>query len=66
MCAPSVRPASACGLVHGAQAPPSSRHWKVEPVSEELNWNVGAASLSGFGGWESIVVCGAVVSTVQV
>src|SRR5947208_4304862 len=42
------------------------RHSKVEPGSLELKVNVGVASLSSAGGAESIVVFGAVRSTVQV
>src|SRR5947208_894681 len=42
------------------------RHSKVEPPSLELKVNVGVASLSSAGGAESIVVFGAVRSTVQV
>src|SRR6266511_3454864 len=35
VCRLSVRPLTLCGLVHGANEPPSIRHSKVEPVSEE-------------------------------
>src|SRR5204863_9610939 len=55
-----------CGLVQGLQLPASTRHSKVEPGSLELNANVGVASLSSAGGAESIVVFGAVRSTVHV
>src|SRR4051812_12535214 len=32
---PALRPGSACGEAQAAQAPPSSRHWKLAPVSVE-------------------------------
>ena len=63
---PSPSAAVVCGLVQALQLPPSMRHSKLEPGSEELNENVGVASLSSPGGAESIVVFGAVRSTVQV
>src|SRR5262245_40481391 len=56
----------AWGLVHAAHVPASTRHSKVEPPSLEWNVKVGVASLSSAGGAESIVVSGAVRSTVQV
>jgi hypothetical protein len=55
-----------CGLVQEDQPPPSIRHWKVEPGSLALNVNDGVVLFDGFGGPESIVVFGAVRSTVQV
>ena len=54
------------GLVHDVQLPPSMRHSKVEPPSEELKPKSGVVSLDGSAGLESIVVFGAVRSTVQV
>ena len=54
------------GLAQGDQLLPSTRHSNVEPASLELNANVGVESLSGFGGLASMVVVGAVVSTVHV
>jgi hypothetical protein len=54
------------GLVQDVQLPPSMRHSKVEPPSEELNVKLGVVSLDGSEGLESIVVFGAVRSTVQV
>ena len=54
------------GLVHGVQLPPSRRHSKVEPGSVALKAKVGVASFDGSAGLESIVVFGAVRSTVQV
>jgi hypothetical protein len=55
-----------CGLVQEAQALPSMRHSKLEPLSLELNANVGVVFADGLEGLESIVVLGAVRSTVQV
>src|ERR671934_2817108 len=63
---PSASAAVVCGLEHGAQLPASTRHSNVEPLSLELNPNVGVASLSSAGGCESMLVSGAVRSTVQV
>ena len=54
------------GLVHGVQLPPSRRHSKVEPLSEELKVKLGVVSLEGSFGLEPIVVFGAARSTVQV
>jgi hypothetical protein len=51
------------GLVHADQLRPSMRHWKVEPVSEELKLKSGVVSFDGSAGPESIVVSGAVLST---
>src|SRR6266508_4429920 len=63
VCRLSVRPLTLCGLVHGANEPPSIRHSKVEPVSDELNVNVGVAALDGSAGLATMVVFGAVRST---
>ncbi len=54
------------GDVQAVQLPLSIRHSKVEPLSEELNVNVGVVLPEGLEGLESIVVFGAVRSTVQV
>ena len=54
------------GLVQDVQLPPSTRHSKLEPPSEELNVKLGVVLLDGSAGLESIVVFGAVRSTVQV
>ena len=54
------------GLVHDVQLPASTRHSKLEPLSEELNVKLGVVSLEGSAGFELIVVFGAVRSTVQV
>ena len=48
------------------QLPLSARHSKLEPLSFELNVKLGAVLLDGSAGLESIVVFGAVRSTVQV
>jgi hypothetical protein len=48
------------------QVPPSIRHSKVEPLSDELNVKVGVVLPDGFDGLESIVVFGAVRSIVHV
>ena len=54
------------GLVQEVQLPPSTRHSKVEPLSEELKVKLGVVLLDGSAGLESIVVFGAVRSIVQV
>src|SRR5437867_2970090 len=54
------------GLVQEVQLPPSMRHSKLEPVSEELNVKLGVVLLDGSAGLESIVVFGASVSTLAV
>src|SRR5215210_6804819 len=54
------------GLPQEFQLPPSMRHSKVEPPSEELNAKVGVVFPDGLEGPESMVVFGAVRSTVQV
>ena len=54
------------GLVHDVQLPPSIRHSKLEPVSLELKLKLGVVLLDGSEGLESIVVFGALRSTVQV
>jgi hypothetical protein len=63
VCALSVRPARLCGLVQGAQPPPSMRHSNVEPVSDELKVKLGTAAFDGSAGLPVIVVSGAVRST---
>ena len=55
-----------CGLVQVVQLPPSTRHSKVEPVSEELKVKLGVVLPDGSGGCASMVVSGAVRSIVQV
>ena len=54
------------GLEHGLQLPPSTRHSKVEPGSDELNENDGVGLPEGLDGFESMVVFGAVRSIVHV
>src|SRR5262249_4727401 len=63
---PSASASVVCGLVQVAQPPPSMRHSNVEPGSLELKAKVGVGSLSSAGGAESMLVFGAVTSTVQV
>src|SRR5207253_9808306 len=57
---------SVSGEAQAVQLPLSMRHSKVEPLSDELNVNVGVVLPEGLEGFESIVVFGAVRSTVQV
>ena len=64
VCGPSASAPSVCGEVQAPQAPPSTRHSKVEPGSSLLNVKVGVVSSSSAGGALSIVVAGAVVSIV--
>src|SRR4249919_1105259 len=59
----SVRPATLCGLVQGANDPPSIRHSKVEPASVESNVKDDTATFDGSDGFVRIVVLGAVRST---
>jgi hypothetical protein len=54
------------GLVQDAQLPASMRHSKLEPLSEELKLKLGVVLPDGSAGLESMVVFGAVRSTVQV
>ena len=53
------------GLVQDVQLPLSTRHSKLEPLSEELKVKLGVVLLDGSDGLELIVVFGAVRSTVQ-
>jgi hypothetical protein len=62
VCEPSLSDGVVHGLVHVTHAPLSTRHWKVEPLSLELNPNAGVGSLVGPLGPEVMVVCGGVVS----
>src|SRR5512133_3484994 len=61
-CMPSVRPWVVHGLVHAAQAPESSWHWNVDPLSLAVKANVGVLSVVVPAGPDVIVVFGAVVS----
>ena len=54
------------GLVQELQLPLSMRHSKLEPLSEELKLKLGVVLFDGSAGLESMVVLGAVRSTVQV
>ena len=54
-----------CGLLHDVQPPPSIWHSKLEPVSFEPKLKLGVVLPEGSDGCESMVVLGAVRSTVQ-
>jgi hypothetical protein len=60
-----ARAARVFGDVQLAKAAESTRHWNVEPDSDEVNAKVGVESLVGPLGPELIVVFGAWVSTVK-
>jgi hypothetical protein len=51
--------------VQAVKAAPSSEHWKLEPASLEENVKLALVLLVTAGGPESIAVCGALESTVQ-
>jgi hypothetical protein len=59
----SVSPATPFGLAQGVQLPPSMRHSKVDPLSEELKVKLGVVAFDGSAGSAVIVVSGAVRST---
>src|SRR5947208_11120155 len=63
VCALSASPLTEWGLAQGAQAPPSIRHSKLEPGSDELKVKLGVAAFDGSAGLPTIVVSGAVRST---
>jgi hypothetical protein len=63
VCFPGLTGPTAAGDVHGANAAPSSRHSNVDPGSSAENVNVALGSVTGPSGPDSIVVCGAVVSS---
>ena len=63
---PSGRSPIVSGLEQAPQAPPSSRHSKVEPGSSAENSKYGASSFDGSGGTSSNDVFGAAVSIVHV
>ena len=65
VCAPSASTAVVNGVLHEPQAPPSTRHSNVEPVSVAVNENVGVLSVVVAVGPAVIVVSGGVVSTVN-
>ena len=54
------------GLVQLAHEPVSTRHWNVDPLSLDVNANVGVVSLVGPVGPEPIVVSGATLSVGRV
>ena len=64
MCSPSASSGVVNGDSQGSQSPASSRHSKLEPGSSEENSKVGVGSGVTPEGPESMVVCGAVASTV--
>ena len=66
VCSPWASPVSVRGEVQACQAPESSLHSKLEPVSFDENPSVAEVDAVGPVGPESIVVSGATVSTVQV
>jgi hypothetical protein len=68
VCSPSARGVGVYGESHENVPPPSIAHSNVEPGSLEENSNVGVVSVivAPAAGPASIVVCGAVVSTVNV
>jgi hypothetical protein len=59
-------PVYACGLVQLAKAAPSSEHWKVLGVSDELNVKLALALVLGFAGLDVMFVSGAIESTTHV
>ena len=59
---PSARPPSGSGLEHPAQVPPSRRHSKLDPASEELNEKLALAVPIVPDGPEVILVRGGPVS----
>ncbi len=63
---PSDRPEYSFGVVQAAQAPVSSRHWNVTPVSGELNWNCALVLLLDEPGPLLMTVSGTVWSIVHV
>ncbi len=58
VCWPSASAAVVCGVVHAAQAPPSTRHSNVAPDSSAPNSNVGVESVVVGEGPAEIVVSG--------
>src|ERR671914_763962 len=64
VCAPSDNAPVVCGEVQAAKAAASTRTWRLPPASLE-NPNVGVESPVRPVGPESIVACGAAVSTVN-
>ncbi len=66
VCRPWPRPVNDVGDVHACATPPSSEHANVDPASLAENETDALDVATVPDGAESIVVCGAVVSTVQV
>ena len=52
--------------MQGANAAPSSRHWKVLAPSLAEKLKLGKLVLLGSDGWSVIETVGAIVSTIQV
>jgi hypothetical protein len=65
VCGPSESPVRLLGEPHEAQAPLSSRHSKVDPLSVEMNEKVAEVALVGSVGADVIAVSGTEVSTNQ-
>src|SRR3954465_7462052 len=65
-CVPDARPEKVFGPAHGAYAALSSLHSNVAAGSVELNSKVAVVEVVEVVGWDVIVVCGGVRSTVQV
>ena len=63
--APLPRPVYCCGETHGEAVALSSLHVKEDAASDEVNVNDAVVSFVVPDGPSVIVVCGAVVSTVQ-
>jgi hypothetical protein len=63
---PSGRAVYCCGLVQAVKAASSRAHSKLEPASLELKLKLALVLLLSSGGPESMLVSGAVVSTVHV
>ena len=59
VCGPSESAAVVCGEVQPPNSPASTRHWKNEFASEEVNANSGVWSLVTPDGADVIVVSGA-------
>ena len=62
----SYRTNLALGLVQGLNSWPSSEHSKLAPASPDENAKLAPLLVEGSAGAPSIVVCGAVLSTVTV
>ena len=63
---PAASPVYVWPLAQALKAAPSSRHWKLLPVSLDVKLKLALVWFVGDGGAEVIVVCGGVVSIVHV